>query len=76
MSKFNLTISDYYKKADEYRKTGICEFAEALLTRLTYFLAALSKEEKNDIVGTFFAEVFSCMPDKKDNKWSELRTNL
>ena len=35
MSKVKLTIADYYKKADEYRKTGLCEFTEALLTRLT-----------------------------------------
>lgn len=35
MSKTKLNIFDYYMKADEYRKTGLCEFAEALLTRLT-----------------------------------------
>ena len=33
MSKVKLTFEDYYKAADEYRKNGLCEFAEALLTR-------------------------------------------
>ena len=33
MSKVKLTFEDYYKAADEYWKNGLCEFAEALLTR-------------------------------------------
>ena len=33
MSKIKLTFDDYYKAADEYRKNGLFEFSEALLTR-------------------------------------------
>ena len=43
MSKVNLTVEEYYGAANEFRKTGLSEFAEAMLTRINDFIASLTK---------------------------------